>query len=113
MKTKLSILLSAVLVASGFSAMASAETDKAVCEFYNHGKEKKDRTGPCTVSREGGEIEIELYKGKVYTLTPEEKRSNRYVDQDGNRAAREMDAAWKHTYKWKNQRLIVMYTEDK
>ena len=73
---------------------------------------KKDRTGPCSVVKEGGEIEITLYKGKVYTFKPEEKRKNRYIDQDGNRAAEEKDADWKYTYKWKNQRLIVMYPGD-
>lgn len=98
--------------AVGVAPFAAAETDKAICEFYNHGEMKKDRTGPCSVSRDDGELEIKLYKGKVYTFKPEEKRKNRYIDQDGNRLAEEKDTDWKYTYKWKNQRLIVMYPGD-
>ena len=100
------------LALSGLSQFAAADTSKAICEFYNHGEMKKDRTGPCTVARDGDEMEIELYKGKTYTFKPEEKRNGRYIDQDGNRLAEEKDASWKYTYKWKNQRLIVMYPGD-
>lgn len=89
--------------------VADTVSGKAICEFYNHGDMKKDRTGPCSMTRAGGEVDIELYNGTKYIFTPEEKREGRYIDQDGNRLAVEKNADWKYTYKWKNQRLIVMH----
>ena len=112
MKIRATIIAVVSTLVAGTATVASADTERAICEFYNHGEMKKDRTGPCAVEKDDGEIEITLYKGKVYTFKPEEKRKNRYIDQDGNRAAEEKDADWKYTYKWKNQRLIVMYPGD-
>jgi hypothetical protein len=90
---------------------AIADEKKAICEFYNHGDLKKDRTGPCTFSRNDEDIKIKLANDKVYRLIEESKRKGHYVDQDGNRLDVKESGGYKLTYRWKNQRLIVMLAE--
>jgi hypothetical protein len=107
--TKLATTLFLGIVATaGLNAPAmSAEGDPAICDFYNHGDYKKNRSGPCKIAESSEKTEITLSNGDVYTLIPERKREGHFVDQDGNRAAVKHDNDYKRTYSWKNQRLII------
>ena len=101
----------ALLSALCASHAVHADEKKAVCEFHNHGDLKKDRTGPCTYSSSDEEIRIKLANGDVYRFIEERKRKGHYVDQDGNRLDVKKSEGYKLTYRWKNQRLIVMLAE--
>jgi hypothetical protein len=100
--------LLAVVTTAGLTAPAiSADGDPAICDFYNHGDYKKQRSGPCKIAESGEKTEITLNNGEVYTPIPERKREGHFVDRDGNRAAVKHDNDYKRTYSWKNQRLIL------
>jgi len=103
------IFLFLVLLVAG--ATSAADEKKAVCEFRNHGDLKKDRTGPCTFESSDEEIRITLANGDRYRFIEERKRKGHYIDQDGNRLDVKESGGYKLTYRWKNQRLIVMLAE--
>ena len=111
MLKKTSCLAVALAACFCISQGAVAEEKKAVCEFHNHGDLKKDKTGPCSHTSTDEEIKIKLANGEVYRLIPERKRKGHYIDQDGNRADVEKSGGYKLTYRWKNQRLVVMLAE--
>lgn len=93
------------------SPEASARERASICEFYNHGDFKRDRSGPCTIDESSGEVSIKLRNGSTMRFIPEQKRKGHFIDQDGNRLAVKHDNDWKRTYSWKNQRLIVQVAD--
>jgi hypothetical protein len=111
MLKKIAFLTAALAASFCISQGAVADEQKAVCEFHNHGDLKKDKTGPCTYASSDEEIRITLANGEVYRLIEERKRKGHYIDQDGNRADVKESGGYKLTYRWKNQRLVVMLAE--
>ncbi|EED30540.1 hypothetical protein NOR53_622 [gamma proteobacterium NOR5-3] len=101
-------MLSSFLFAHG---SAASENKAAVCEFHNHGDLKKDKTGPCQYSSDKEEIKIKLSNGEVLRFVEERKRKGHYIDQDGNRLDVKKNNDYTLTYRWKNQRLVVMLAE--
>jgi len=111
MSIKQGFLVAALVAIASISNGAAAEEKKAVCEFHNHGDLKKDKTGPCTYASSEEEIRIKLANGEQYRFIEERKRKGHYIDQDGNRLDVKKSGGYKLTYRWKNQRLIVMLAE--
>ena len=106
------VFLAAGIAAFGTALPAgAAEGQAAICEFYNHGDLKRDRSGPCSISDGSDEVTIDLDNGETYRFIPERKREGHYVDQDGNRLDVKHNNDYKRTYRWKNQRLIVQVAE--
>jgi hypothetical protein len=111
MKKRTALVAALVAATVSLSQGTVAEEKKAVCEFHNHGDLKKDKTGPCTYASNDEEIRIKLANGELYRFIEEKKRKGHYIDQDGNRLDVQESGGYKLTYRWKNQRLIVMLAE--
>lgn len=111
MRSKITMLASIIVSSFLLPQIAVADEQKAVCEFRNHGDVKKDKTGPCTFASSEEEIKIKLNNGEVYRFIEERKRKGHYIDQDGNRLDVKKSDGYKLTYRWKNQRLMVMLAE--
>ena len=111
---KWSLAVAASVITAGAIAPLpgiAADGRAAICDFYNHGDYKKDRSGPCRFDEDSDEVRIKMRDGKSMRFIPEAKRKGHFVDQDGNRLDVQHDNDYKRTYRWKNQRLIVQVAE--
>ncbi|MEB3309372.1 MAG: hypothetical protein VKJ02_04010 [Snowella sp.] len=76
----------------GITIAAQADTVTARCDVYPKGEDKATYSGLCTFSQRQGIVGIQLNngKGKRYDLIPADNQPNRYRDEQGKAATREL-----------------------
>lgn len=114
-KKSRSIGVALVFVASGINMLTQtvlADSTEATCEFYKHGDEKHDRSGPCSFSQSSGYIDIKLENGQTFTLTPRDG-ANQFRDQDGQKVDRTSASGSSQVYEWKKdqQKIVVSFDQ--
>jgi len=106
MKRVLNFLMVGALSAALLLPAAYAEEGpNAQCHVREKGKDKKKKSGECTVTEAGGNIWILLKNGESITLKPG-KKAEHFRDQ-GDKVARRSYEAGVAVYKWEKKTIRV------
>lgn len=108
---KFSVLILAICILTIpflLSTSAVADDSNADCQVRENGKDKVQKTGPCTVVEARGFVWILLATGDWFVLKPKNK-ADRFVDQSGKDVKRDFqgDAP---AYHWPHRHITVSKT---
>lgn len=83
------ILITLVLLASGWAVSVSADWTDAACEIYAKGSDHTDVLIPCTFGQRQGYITITRSDDVTHELSPVDDSPGNFVDQDGHSVYRQ------------------------
>lgn len=83
------ILITSVLLASGWAVSVSADWTDAACEIYAKGSDHTDVLIPCTFGQRQGYITITRSDDVTHELSPVDDSPGNFVDQDGHSVYRQ------------------------
>lgn len=83
------ILITSVLLASGWAVSVSADWTDAACEIYAKGSDHTDVLIPCTFAQRQGYITITRSDDVTHELSPVDDSPGNFVDQDGRSVYRQ------------------------
>jgi hypothetical protein len=98
-------MIGAFSVALLLPAAQAEEGPNAQCHVREKGKDKKKKSGECTVTEAGGNIWILLKNGESITLKPG-KKAEHFRDQR-NKVAKRSYEAGVAVYKWEKKTIKV------
>ena len=99
------LMVSVLSIALAMPIAYADDGPNAQCHVREKKKEKKKKTGPCTVTEANGQIWIVLANGESITLKPGKKKEH-FRDQRDKVAKRSYEAGVA-VYKWEKKTIRI------